>query len=244
MTDLDPRPAWLPQTVLLLGTDASGKNHVAHAWLARYQSYGVQASVSEGWLSSAPVDHTNDHAEKSWSSRTTEKLFLWLFPLMTWCLPTIVAWLMRRDARKFSTRQCDDATHRIVVSHSALRVLAFCLGQRREFIQSRTLAPHLRRAVSELVEHSRAVVIVLDIDDATRRKRLQQRCLEGSADPFDRFMLADSHRSENIEDSLVWLAQQLMGAEVIVNDDLSDAELWAAFESACRASVPRPSASR
>ena len=48
--------SWLPQTLLLLGTDAAGKNHVARVWARRMAEQGLETQIQEGWLAGSPAD--------------------------------------------------------------------------------------------------------------------------------------------------------------------------------------------
>ena len=121
----------------------------------------------------------------------------------------------------------------LVVSHSALRILAFYLGQNDRYEQTKTLPNWLAEAIARVKRVSGALVIVLDVDDATRQQRIQKRLLEGSIDPFDRFMAEDSERSERIEACLVSLARKYYGAHMIENNDLTDEVLWDEFQTAC-----------
>lgn len=219
---------WLPQTLLLLGTDAAGKNHVARVWTQRMAKVGVEVRQQEGWLSASAAEPEADE-DKSWLSHLTERIFLWVFPCIAWGMPWALRFLMRRDVRRF----CADGQRRLVISHSALRILAFTLGARGRRVES--LPESIRRAVRDLRERSRGVVIVLDVDPEVRHQRIGARVHRGTSDPFDRYMLADSERSERIEACLVSLATELMGAHLVVNNDLDEGALWTHLETACRA---------
>lgn len=218
---------WLPRTLLLLGTDAAGKNHVARVWMQRMSEMGVEVRQQEGWLSGPAAEPEADE-DKSWLSHLAERTFLRVFPSIAWGMPWALRFLMRRDARRFR----DEGQRRLVISHSALRILAFCLGARGCGVES--LAESIRRAVRDLQERSRAVVIVLDVDPEIRHQRIEARLNQGISDPFDRYMLADSARSERIEACLVSLATELMGAHLIVNNALDEDALWAHLEEACQ----------
>lgn len=220
-------PDWWPQTLLLLGTDAAGKNHVARVWTQRMAAMGVEVRQQEGWLSGPAAEPEADE-DKSWISHLAERTFLWVFPCIAWCMPWALRFLMRRDARRFSA----DGQRRLVISHSALRILAFCLGARGRRVEG--LPKSIHRAVRDLQETSQAVVIVLDVDPEIRHQRIEARVRSGASDPFDRYMLADSARSERIEACLVSLATESMGAHLIVNNALDDDALWAHLEEACR----------
>lgn len=226
-TDADPG-SWLPRTIVLLGTDASGKNHVARVWAQRMTELGLAPILQEGWLGSAPVAPDLDEA-KSWFSHLAERTFLFVYPWIAWGMPFALNLLIHRDIRRFPA----DDRRRLVVSHSALRILAFCLGARGHGID--TLSESTRHAVRELYKRSRALVIVLDVDHEVRRRRIEARVAEADADPFDRFMLADPVRSERIEACLVGLAVEHMDAHLIINNSLGDEALWAQLKEACKA---------
>ena len=219
---------WLPRTILLLGTDASGKNHVADVWIQRLDESGHAPILQEGWLAGDAVDPDHDE-EKSWLSHLAERTFLAVFPWIAWGMPLALRFLIRRDARRFRP----DGRRRLVVSHSALRILAFCLGAQGRGLDA--LSDSMRQAVRELVERSAARVIVLDVDHDVRRRRIEARIAKADADPFDRYMVADPVRSERIEACLVSLATELMDAHLIVNNALDDDALWTQLEEACKA---------
>ena len=218
--------SWLPQTILLLGTDAAGKNHVARVWARRLHELGADLVVQEGWLAGKPADPDAED-EKSWLSHQAEQVFLWVFPWIAWFMPFALRWLLRRDIQRFR----EDGRRRLVVSHSALRILAFCLGARGQGIDD--LSESTRRAVRGIRERSHALVIVLDVDHEVRQQRIESRLAQGGSDPFDRYMVADPVRSERIEACLVDLAVQMMDAHLILNNFLDDDALWAELERAC-----------
>lgn len=218
--------SWLPETILLLGTDAAGKNHVAEVWLRRLGELGVSVELHEGWLAGRPSD-PEAVDEKSFFSHLAEQTFLRVFPLIGWVMPLALNVLIWLDGRRFSV----DGTRRLVVSHSALRILAFTLGARGRGIES--LPASSRRIVRDFHRRSGATVLVLDVDPEVRQQRLQARLDRGGADPFDRYMLADPVRSERIEACLVQLAVRHMDAHLIVNNQLDDEALWAELEKGC-----------
>ncbi|MEM1181381.1 MAG: hypothetical protein AAGM22_23765 [Acidobacteriota bacterium] len=222
--------SWLPQTLVLLGTDAAGKNHVARVWVDRLTELGRAPAVQEGWLSSTPAPPRDDD-DKSVASHLAEALFLRVFPLIAWAMPTVLHGLLRRDLRRFPR----DRQNRLVVSHSVLRILAFCLGARGRS----QIPPRSASAVEAFRRGSGAVFIVLDVDHEVRRRRIEDRVSRDDADPFDRYMLADAERSERIEACLVQLATQHLGAHLIVNNNLDDGALWRELETACRAAEPQ-----
>lgn len=227
MKHTSKRPDWLPETVILLGTDASGKNHVAQVWVQQLQTLGCSWEIREGRLSSKPVsDAASD--SKSFFSLQAEQWFLRLFPLLKPLLPLALTWIMRWDAARFRP----GTKPLLLISHNALRILALCLGQGTSN-KIKPIGASLIRAIKGLQSSSQALVIVLDIDHHIRTSRIQKRLQQDDVDPFDRYMAADSERSERIEDSLVQLAMTHFGAALIENNDLSNEELWLAFKHAC-----------
>ena len=127
---------WLPQTMLLLGTDASGKNHVASLWTKRLRAQGCQVEVRESRLCGA-IAERDDHGDKSRLSHMAEQGFLLLFPLVKWMIPPAMALLLHWDARRFKP----PGKNLLVVSHNPLRILAFTLGQNKRYLKNQTL-PH------------------------------------------------------------------------------------------------------
>lgn len=219
-----------PRTILLLGTDAAGKNHVAEVWARRLAEHGLDPVVQEGWLAASPEEAGEDE-EKSRLAHLAEGTFLRVFPLIAWMMPMALRFLLRRDVRRFRP----DGRCRLVVSHSALRILAFCLGARGR--SPSTLSEPIRQAVRDLRSCSNALVIVLDVDHDVRRRRIEARLDRGGSDPFDRYMVADAERSEHIEACLVELATELLGAHLVVNDNLDDDTLWNELIKAWRTST-------
>ena len=219
---------WVPKTVMLLGTDASGKNHVARLWARRLRELGCELVIKEGRISAGPAEDRG-HEEKGRLALLAERGFLIFFPLTRWFLPPLVSLLMHLDARAYRA----GGGNSLIVSHSALRILAFCLGQNDRYLARETLPTWLEQAIRRLQLVSGAVVIVLDVDDQIRQARIRQRLEQGSIDPFDAFMAADSARSERIEACLVALARRYFNAHLFENNNLDDEALWREFEKAC-----------
>jgi hypothetical protein len=214
----------MPSRVLLLGTDASGKNHVASVWAKNLRQLGNTVELREGWLSQRPNASPQAH-QKGRFAHHAEALFLWLFPILRWFLPPILAWLIRRDLRRFK----DSSNLVMVVSHKALRILAFTLGQRPGFQAKRHVPKYLQRTLTQLATTWGGAIWVLDVDARVRLTRIYQRIQDGVDDPFDRYMVDSLPRSERIENSLVQIAKTFLGAQLLENNQASDAELWQAF---------------
>ena len=133
---------WLPQTLLLLGTDAAGKNHVARVWTQRMAQLGVEVRQQEGWLSASAAEPEADD-DKSWLSHVAEQTFLWVFPCIAWGMPWALRFLMRRDVQRFSM----DGQRRLIISHSALREGA-CLVSLATELMGAHLSPRRRSSVA------------------------------------------------------------------------------------------------
>ena len=128
----------------------------------------------------------------------------------------------------------------MVVSHTALRLLALVLGQRREG-SGRPRPPPGPGARPARGAPPGTAVAVLDVAPATRRRRIAARIRSGTVDPFDCYMLADPDRAEHIEHCLVELATRYLNATVIENDDLDDAALERELDRALGQPAPFPS---
>ncbi len=148
-----------------------------------------------------------------------------------------MAWvLLARDRRRFRL----SAVPLVVVSHTALRLLALVLGQQRAGWTALARRPALERALRTALPPG-TTVVVLDVTPATRRRRIAARIQSGTVDPFDRYMLADPDRAERIEGGLVELATRYLNATVIENDDLDDAALARELNRALGRPAPLPS---
>ena len=207
-----------PEVLVILGTDAAGKNHVAEALARTLIRSGRRVEPREGWFSKAP---TAAEAEKGAMSLFQEQLFLSTFGVNQYLIPSLIALLVRRDLRRF--RKPDHPL--IVVSHTGLRILAFYLGHRFRRIDDIRIPAFLDLALRAILPVTRAKAIVLDIDDHIRRQRISRRTRGGDVDPFDRYMARDSVRSERIENIMVWLGRTYLNAVRIENNDLDEGEL-------------------
>lgn len=211
----------IPDTLLILGTDAAGKDYVAQFIVRQWQQAGYQVEKRAGWFSAPATDAQSSSERKGRLKRLREQMFLSGFPftraLIPLLLPALIAW----DLRRFRW----PGHPLLIASHTALRLLAFYLGHRPALATDLRLSPALERALRAIVPATRAAVLVLDIDDAVRRRRIAQRIQSGTVDPFDRYMLRDGRRSERIERCLVELATTYLGAIKIENNDLDDAAL-------------------
>ncbi len=207
-----------PEVLVILGTDAAGKNHVADVVARALARSGSRVELREGWFSKPP---TPAEAEKGTLSLFQEQLFLYTFGINRYLIPSLITLLIKRDLRHF--RRPDHPL--IVVSHTGLRILAFYLGHRFRRINDIRMPAFLDLALRAILPVTRAKAIVLDIDDHIRRQRIAKRTRGGDVDPFDRYMARDSARSERIENIMVWLGRTYLNAVKIENNDLDEAEL-------------------
>lgn len=225
---MDTAPTAFPPLLLILGTDLAGKDHCANVVADAAESAGITVERRRGAFSGRPAQHrTSEH--KSLSALWLERLFLATLPLHCRLLPYVTAWLILLDLRRFIQPQ---GTSVLVVSHTALRLLAFALGHRFERTEQIQLPAVTRRALEAIIPATAAVTVALDIDHRVREKRVAERTRRGTIDHFDRYMASDPARSERIEQFLVWLGQTFLNAITIVNNDLSDAELLAHLHGA------------
>jgi hypothetical protein len=203
----------------------AGKDHVANVVTDAALAAGLRIERRRGALSAQP-DRQRTSENKGCINLCLEWAFLTTLPLHCRLLPLLTTLLILRDLRRFRR---PTQTPVLVVSHTAIRLLAFALGHLFYRTEDIRLPAMTQRALRAIPSVSGARTIVLDIDHAIRAERLAQRCKRGTLDYFDRYMGRDPLRSERIEDFLVWLGMTYLGAIRIENNNLSDAELLAAI---------------
>ena len=214
------KPLLPPKLTLILGTDASGKDHIATHLSTWLNETGHPHERREGRFSKKETfDQTSE--DKGRFSLFAEASFIKLYPVFGFLLPLLVSVLIHVDLRFYRKSE----KHVVVVSHTALRLLAFHLGHQVNTVEEIELSPHLDRLLKRIVAHLPVKTIVLDIEDSVRKQRIADRHQRGKVDPFDRYMAQDEHRSERIEAILVWLATNYLEARVIENNDLAEEEL-------------------
>jgi hypothetical protein len=214
-----------PPVLLILGTDAAGKDYVTDFLIRRWQARGYSLEKRAGAFAAAPVDARSSSERKGRWGRFQEQGFLTLFPLIRPLTPYLAQKLLARDQQRF--RPSDRPV--VVVSHTALRLLAFAYGP---ILPPPPLSPALAQALHALQATTSPTVIVLDIDPAIRQQRIAARVQQGTVDPFDQYMQADRERAERIERYLVTLAMEHLQAGVIENNDLADDALEMALADA------------
>jgi hypothetical protein len=211
-----------PPVLVILGVDGSGKNHVANVIEQMLTEAGYGVEKRAGGFSSPPTQAMTSE-DKGRLALLTERIFLWSFPLLKTWMPYIATVWLRRDLARFKGSHSPI----LVVSHSALRLVAFYLGHVTDTVEYPRVPRSLDRVLRTIIPRTRAKVIVLDIDNQIRQQRVAQRLASGTADYLDRYMAQPEHQelSERIEACLVVLAKHYLDAVVIENNDLSRAEL-------------------
>ncbi|MGB8702931.1 MAG: hypothetical protein WCD18_26245 [Thermosynechococcaceae cyanobacterium] len=210
-----------PNLILILGTDAAGKNHVANALADRLRPRGQPIEKRAGALSAKPTQALTSE-DKGFLALAQERIFLTVFPFLRPLLPLIVAGWLWLDSQRFKQ---DPYRVTIVISHTALRLLSFALGHRYLGPDDIRLPRYLVQSLRRWRQKTGVQVLVLDVADAIRQQRIQARALAGKADVMDRYMAEDSARSERIEADLVWLARRYLGAYLLENNDLDEVQL-------------------
>lgn len=227
MAGLSPLPA--PAVLLILGTDLAGKNYAANLLADLLTGEGLTVERRQGAFAARPSAALTSE-DKGIVRLWAERLFLASLPLHRLLLPVVVDLLLRRDLHHF--RPPAAGARVIVISHTALRLLALYLGCRDHDSAALRLPSFVVRTLRAVTPRTGARTVVLDIDHATRRQRLANRQGRGKADPFDRYMAADEGRAERIESCLVRLAVEFLGARRVENNGLEAAALMARLRSA------------
>lgn len=218
-----------PDPILILGTDAAGKDHLAKLLIRKYTAAGHPVETREGWFSAPTRPETMTTSEdKGRAALAGEAVFLMTFRANRVLIPAVLTVLVRRDLQAFR----HPGTRLIVISHTGLRVLAFYLGHRFPTADEIRVPAYLDRALRAIPRITRARTVALDIDDAVRQARIARRRGVGKMDPFDRYMAGNSYLSERIEGYLVRLGEIYLGAVRVENNDLSEAELIGRVERA------------
>lgn len=223
-----------PDVILLLGTDAAGKDHVANLLVEMIRESGGEVEKRKRFFSGEQSEAASSE-KKSFFDTLQEKGFLLLFERLGFMLPFLMSCIIRWDLKRFQPPEHEKKL--VVVGHNALRAMAFHMGQRYWDSSHQKLPRHLRSALKKMKRETGAHVIVLDVEDHIRKARINARLANGSEDTFDKYMHSDGERSERIEASLVNLARTQLGATLIENNDLSGEELRAAIKADFSAAI-------
>jgi len=213
-------PHDMPDIILLVGTDASGKDHVANVLESLLIEEGGQVEKRKRFLSGAATQEISS-TNKGFLDKLQEGLFLAFYPLLGNLVPLLFCIITRADLNAFSAPN----KKLIVVGHNGLRAMAFAWARALEKQGQLHFPETVRKTFAQVQGRTGLSVIVLDVDPEVRQKRIKARANKGETDLFDRYMLANAERSERIEASLVKGAQELLGAKLMINNDMSDAKI-------------------
>ena len=215
--------------VLILGTDASGKDHVARLVITHLQRAGIFLEKRRGWLS-APACAADSSEHKGPGRLFAERLFLRIYPFIAWTLPTALTLCILADVLIYRLLRRKPV---MVVSHTALRLLAFHMGHDDAF----RMPSHLRKALAKLRGQGLQTLFVTT-ERHVRLGRIQDRIRRDKVDHFDLYMARRPRHGERVTDALERIAVDFLHARTIRNDAHGDAhialalhEIWPAGRS-------------
>ncbi|MBN8248252.1 MAG: hypothetical protein J0L84_12515 [Verrucomicrobia bacterium] len=220
-----------PRVLLILGTDASGKDHVADFLIRRWAAAGVSVEKREGRLSASPADPRPGTERKGALNHAMEALFLRCLPWIRWLLRRVLPRLLAHDVRRFVVRK--QAV--IVVSQTDLRLAAFLDS---EFPAPPSASRPWQESLRRLAAVPGLRVLLLRVSGPVRERRIRHRVAAGVSDPFDRLLLSDAPRARRFDDCLGRLATGVLQARVIENNDLDEEDLERAVAQALTGPPP------
>lgn len=223
-------PAAGPGLVLVLGTDASGKDHVARLALAHLQGLGAFLEKRRGWLS-APACAADSSEHKGPARLFAERLFLRIYPLIAWALPTALTACILADVLVYRSLRRKPV---MVVSHTALRLLAFHMGHDDAFRMPR----HLGRALAAMRGLGLGTLFVTTERDV-RLGRIRDRIRRDKVDHFDLYMARRPRHGERVTAALERIAVEHLQASIIRNDAHGDEHIAAALREIWPGERPR-----
>lgn len=216
----DIHPRSIPDVVLIMGTDAAGKDHVANIVAKMITEAGGAVEKRKRFLT-GKVTRKASSTDKHPFELYLERVFLLLHPSLGFLLPTALNLLLKYDLNSFSRPD----KKLIIVGHNCLRGLAFHWGHACAGTDQIRVPPGLQATLARMRSLAGLHPLVLDVDDRIRKARIRTRLALGEADYFDRYMAENSARAERIEAVLVWLTLEYLNGQLIENNDLSEVEL-------------------
>jgi hypothetical protein len=214
-----------------LGTDASGKDHVARLVLAHLQESGAFLEKRRGWLS-APACSADSSEHKGPGRLFAERLFLHIYPFVAWALPPALTMCILADILVFRILRRRPA---MVVSHTPLRLLAFHMGHDEAF----RIPSHLGKALASLRRQGLQTLFVTT-GRHVRLGRIHDRIRRDKVDHFDLYMARRPRHGERVTDALERIAVEHLQARTIRNDAHGDGHIAAALDEIWPATQPRP----
>jgi thymidylate kinase len=218
-----------PRTILIVGTDASGKDHIANIIEKSLHESG-QATERRKRFLCGKITRERSSTGKNSLELFGERCFLFLFPWFSALFTRAIIWILEKDLRNYLSGEKTV----IVVGHNCLRGLAFLWGTAYEKFEEVPIPPRLIRLLDKMRSIPDLCTFVLDVEDDLRKKRIVQREQSGEIDHFDRYMAADGNRSEQIERFLVHLTRTYLDGHLIENNDLSEQEIQEIFFESIR----------
>jgi hypothetical protein len=225
------RAAGLPNLILILGTDASGKDHVARLVTEHLRKAGAFPEKRRGWLS-APACAADSSEHKGPGRLFAERLFLRIYPLVAWALPTALTLCIQADALAYRVLRRKPA---MIVSHTALRLLAFHMGHDDAF----RMPSHLGKALAALRGLGLQTLFVTTERDV-RLGRIHDRIRRDKVDHFDLYMARRPRHGERVTDALERIAVEHLQALSIRNDAHGDGHIAAALDEIWPTTQQRP----
>lgn len=207
-----------PTVLVILGTDAAGKDHVADFLIQRWEALGHAVEKRAGSFSAVSVDRRSSSDRKGVIGRGLERLFLTFFPVLRPLLAIVLPLMIRRDLRRF--QRPDHPV--LVVSHTALRLLAFSEAWRPS---SASIPRSSISALAHELTETGATFLMLTLAPFIREQRIQRRIDNHTADPFDRLMVRDPQLANRFQRQFTTLAVQCLGARIIENNNLDSEAL-------------------
>jgi hypothetical protein len=166
-----------PPTLVILGVDASGKNHIANLAADLLAARGHPAAKRSGWLAAHPRQVASSQ-DKGCVRRLEEWLFVTAYPLHRVLLPRLVDLAVRADLRLANRLGRRVGPGTILISHTPLRVLAFHVGH------GGSIPGYLDARLRRLGERAGGRAVVLDIAHETRLARVADRAAHGRLRPL------------------------------------------------------------
>lgn len=210
----------IPDVILVIGTDASGKDHVANLVVRMLEEQGETVEKRKRFLSGKVTKEATSEG-KSRVETFLEKSFLTLYPHLGPILPVTLNMINKLDLLLFRKPE----KKLVVVGHNGLRGLAFYLSKKVHPVKGLQIPAYIAFTLKKFVLNHHVHTIILDVEDSTRKQRIQERVARGADDQFDNYMLQDGQRSELIESCLVDMVTKHLNGTLIKNDDLSEQEL-------------------
>lgn len=211
----------IPDVILLLGTDASGKDHVANVLMKMIHDSGGEVEKRQRFFSGTPTRAVSSEGKGAFET-LQEKLFLRFFKHLGPILPMLVSLVTLWDLRRF---RLPKEKKLVVIGHNCMRALGFYLAHNFKSPEQIRLPWYLVRVIETLLSKTEVHVIALDVEDHVRKQRIAKRISEGAEDEFDKYMHKDGDRSEHIEACLVYLSLKYLEGQLIENNDLTEEEL-------------------